>query len=132
MNKKVIAILSVVGLLVIACVVGVSSMMHGKSEVDPEVGTEDLLVVPTEGGNDDAQTVHENQDAIVVDGVMYMANLNDYISTDEFAQAVSQYGDVTVVAYSGGVGGEFGVELETSSGSIRGTWYDMKGEWVEE
>lgn len=92
---------------------------------------ENELVMPT-SQNDDYETVGENQELVTIEGVTYAANLNDYIDVEKFAEAVGQYGRVTVISYGGGIGGEFKVELSTDKGHIAGTWYDTSGTWVED
>lgn len=133
MNKKLVAGIVVgIGLLVGVSVVIVTELKHRfDSTVETTVEeSENELVMPT-SQDDDYETVGENQDAITIGEVTYVANLNDYIDVEKFAEAVSQYGEVTVTSYGGGVGGEFVVTISTDSGEYTGVWDDPNGLWYE-
>ena len=134
MSKKLVAgIVAGVGLLICVSVILVTELRHRyDTVVETEVEeSENELVMPT-SQDDDYEMVGENQDAVTISGVTYVANLNDYIDVEKFAEAVSQYGEVTVTSYGGGIGGEFIVTISTDAGEYTGVWDDTEGTWVEE
>lgn len=134
MSKKLVAgVVIGIGLLVGLSVMLVAELKHKyDTPIETEVEeSENELVMPT-SQNDDYETVGENQESVTIEGVTYVANLNDYIDVEKFAEAVGQYGRVTVISYGGGIGGEFKVELSTDKGHIAGMWYDTSGTWVED
>lgn len=133
MSKKLVACIVIgAGLLIGVSVVIVTELKHRfDSTVETTVEeSENELVMPT-SQDDDYETVGENQDAITIGEVTYVANLNDYIDVEKFAEAVSKYGEVTVTSYGGGVGGEFVVTISTDSGEYTGVWDDPNGLWYE-
>lgn len=133
MSKKLVAgVVIGIGLLVGLSVMLVAELKHKyDTPIETEVEeSENELVMPT-SQNDDYETVGENQELVTIEGVTYAANLNDYIDVEKFAEAVGQYGRVTVTSYGGGIGGEFIVTIYTDSGEYTGVWDDPNGVWYE-